>query len=97
MEFSRQEYWNGLPFDSPGDLPDPGVVPGCLALQADSLLSELPGKPNSNNNCHLFSTYYVPGTALKFCTLSQLVFDYSYEVDTTFIPPLEMILLISIY
>ena len=40
MEFSRQEYWNGLPFPSPGDLPDPGIEPGSPALQIDSLLSE---------------------------------------------------------
>ena len=40
--FSRQEYWSGLPFPSAGDLPDPGIEPGCFALQADSLLSEPP-------------------------------------------------------
>ena len=45
MEFSRQEYWSGQPFLSPGDLPDPGIKPGSPALQADSLLSEPPGKP----------------------------------------------------
>ena len=39
--FSRQEYWSGLPFPSPGDLPDPGIEPGSPALQADSLLTEL--------------------------------------------------------
>ena len=39
MEFSRQEYWSGLPFPSPGDLPDPGVEPGSPALQADALPS----------------------------------------------------------
>ena len=44
MKFSRQEYWSGLPFPSPGDLPNPGIEPGSLALQADSFLSELPGK-----------------------------------------------------
>ena len=37
MEFSRQGYWSGLPFPSPGDLPDPGIEPGSPALQADSL------------------------------------------------------------
>ena len=37
MGFSRQEYWSGLPFPSPGDLPDPGIKTGCPALQADSL------------------------------------------------------------
>ena len=37
MEFSRQEYWSGLPFPSPGDLPDPGIEPSSPALWADSL------------------------------------------------------------
>ena len=45
MEFSRQEYWNGLPFPSPGNLPDPGIKPRSPALQADALPSEPPGKP----------------------------------------------------
>ena len=44
MGFSRQEYWSGLPFPSPGDLPDPGIKPRSPALQADSLTSEPPGK-----------------------------------------------------
>ena len=41
--FSRQEYWSGLPFPSPGDLPDPGIEPRSPTLQADSLLSETRG------------------------------------------------------
>ena len=45
MGFSRQEYWSGLPFPSPGDLPNPGIEPGSPALQADALLSEPLGKP----------------------------------------------------
>ena len=44
MGFSRQEYWNGLPFPSPGDLPNPGIEPGPPALQAGGP-SEPPGKP----------------------------------------------------
>ena len=44
MGFSRQEYWSGLPFSSPGDLPDPGIEPGSPALLADSLPPEPPGK-----------------------------------------------------
>ena len=44
MEFSRQEYWSGLPFPSPGDHPNPGIEPRSPALQADALLSEPPGK-----------------------------------------------------
>ena len=46
MKFFRQEYWSGLPFPSPGDLPDPGIEPESPALQADSLPSEPPEKPN---------------------------------------------------
>ena len=43
MGFSRQEYWGGLLFPSPGDLPNPGIKPGSPALQADALPSEPPG------------------------------------------------------
>ena len=46
MGFSRQEYWSGLPFPSPGDLPDPEVELRSPALQADALTSEPPGKQN---------------------------------------------------
>ena len=46
MGFSRQECWSGLPFPSPGDLPNPGIEPGSSAWQADALLSEPPGKPH---------------------------------------------------
>ena len=49
QEFSRQEYWNGLPFPSPGDLSDPGIEPESPALQADSLPSELWGNLLSGN------------------------------------------------
>ena len=45
MGFSRQEYWSGLPFPSPGDLPNPGIDPRSPALGADVLPSEPPGKP----------------------------------------------------
>ena len=45
MEFSRQEYWSGLSFPSPGDLPDPGMEPQSPTLQADALPSEPPGNP----------------------------------------------------
>ena len=45
MGFSRHEYWNGSPFPSPGDFPDPEIEPRSPALQADSLPSEPPGKP----------------------------------------------------
>ena len=44
MGFSRQDYWSGLPFPSPGDLPDPGIEPRSPALEADALTSEPPGR-----------------------------------------------------
>ena len=52
MGFSRQEYWSGLPFPSPGALPDPGIKPGSPGLPADALPSEPPGKL-------LFSKVYI--------------------------------------
>ena len=47
MEFSRKEDWSGLPCPSPGHLPHPGIEPGSPVLQADSLQTELSGKPKS--------------------------------------------------
>ena len=61
MEFSRQEYWSGLPFPSPGDLPNPVIELGSPALQADSLPHELPGKPGSSLVTHgwiVFNSIY---------------------------------------
>ena len=49
MEFSRQEYWSGLPFSSPGDLPNPGIEPRSPAFQVDALTSKPPGKPHQIN------------------------------------------------
>ena len=57
MEFSRQEYWSGLPFPSPRDLPDPGIKPRSPTLQANSLPSEPQGKPHypcEHSNNHSF-------------------------------------------
>ena len=48
MEFSKQEYWSGLPFPSPEDLPNPGIKPRSPALWADALLSEPPGNPSGS-------------------------------------------------
>ena len=53
MGFSRQEYWSGLPFPSPGDLPYLGIEPGSLALQADSLPSESPEEADSLSSAPL--------------------------------------------
>ena len=48
MGFPRQGYWSGLPFPSPGDLPDPGIEPRSPALQADALPSEPPENPDTD-------------------------------------------------
>ena len=50
MEFSRQEYWSGLPFPSPGDLPDPGIKPVSPALAGRFFTTEPPEEPNMNQN-----------------------------------------------
>ena len=63
MEFSRQKYWSGLPFPSPGDLPDPGIKPGSPTLQTDTLLFEPPGKPNIFNHKSLHVSIII---SLKF-------------------------------
>ena len=56
MGFPRQEYWSGLPFPPPGDLPDLGTEPVSPSWQVDSLLTELPGKPQNRNHT---STYFI--------------------------------------
>ena len=62
MEFSRQAYWNVLPFPSPGDLPDLGMKPGSPALWADTLLSELRGKPPNLSVSQQMSEHSTCGT-----------------------------------
>ena len=64
MGFSRQEYWSGLPFPSPGDLPDPGIEPGSPTLEADALTSEPPylldlqkSREFQKNICFCFTDY----------------------------------------
>ena len=68
MEFSRQEYWSGLSFPSPRDLPNPGIEPESPALQADALPSELPGKPVKSvstllHNLWLSFAFYMQSTS----------------------------------
>ena len=74
MGFPRQEYWSGMPFPSPGNIPDPGTEPGSPELQEDSLLSEPPGK-FTRDQTHIpyiaswildhWTTRKVPGLCLK--------------------------------
>ena len=51
MGFSRQEHWSGLPFPSPGDLPNPGIEPRSPVLQADALTSEPPERQVTASAC----------------------------------------------
>ena len=68
MGFSRQEYWSGVPFPSPGDLPDPGIEPGSPTFQADTLTSESPGKPEPHLKLADFSvTRYMGCTTIQRC------------------------------
>ena len=62
MEFSRQEYWSGLSFPSPGDLPDPGMELGSATLQADTLPSEPHG-----------SHFHEYNNTLTYCQLKMTV------------------------
>ena len=67
VEFSRPDYWSGLPFLSPGDLPNLGIKPGSPALHEDSLPTELSGKPTTNLNVLLT----LKGKTLEVCSLES--------------------------
>ena len=97
MEFSRQEYWSGLPFRSPGDLPNPGMEPGSPALQADALPSEPPGKPHMEDQELVISPGGFPSGAdnlvavdcanLKFlyaCLLAMVISIFSQSIHFIF-------------
>ena len=74
MEFPRREYWSGLPFPPPGDLPDPGIKPESPALQADTLPSEPPGK-------HLYERRYWMGDKCCGTTASRVSFQMGSPVN----------------
>ena len=79
MGFSRQEYKSGLPYPSPGDLPNPGIEPRSPALQADALPSELPGKP-------IVSSYSPPSLLSWLCCSAHC--GKSWPEWTTHLPSL---------
>ena len=78
-EFSRQEYWSGLPFPSPADLPEPGIEPRSPALQADALPSEPPGE----------STFCKMPGWMKHKLESRLLGEISITLDMQMTPPLR--------
>ena len=71
MGFSRQEYWSGLPFPSPGDLPDPGIEHRSPTLQADVLPSKPPGKPKRSLKEQRFNYHVCRATDI--CTVNDRV------------------------
>ena len=81
MGFSRQEYWSGLPFPSPGDLPNPGIEPGSPALQEDALLSTPPGKPGK--------LLLAPNSKGASCPCQEGQDLQSSSKDDNFLEPLE--------
>ena len=89
MGFSWQEYWSGLPFPSPGDLPDPGIQPGSPAFQEDALTSEPLGKPfwttKEIPKCN-FPTCSVSSTDLHLLLLFFLVLFFAEILDGYFCP-----------
>ena len=94
MGFSRQEYWSGLPFPSPGDLPDPRIEPRSPALQTDSLPAEPQGKPSLLPKL-FFKTSNYHGSALPFRNkqtnkrVFSLAFTFWFQAAfLTGIPPL---------
>ena len=99
MRFSRQGYGSGLQFPSPGDLPNPGIEPWSPALQADSLLTELQGKPNKHKvrprSPNQSTGFELPASyskfpLAKFCTWQFVCFSATLSVHPTFscLPPL---------
>ena len=77
MEFSRQEYWSGLPFSSPGDLPEPGTEHGFLTLHAGSLPSEPLGKPIYKYIC--MHIYVFPYTHIHIVDMSNDIRDLTLK------------------
>ena len=82
MEFSRQEYWSGLPFPSPGDLPNPGVEPRSPILQVGSLPADLPGNPKNTGGGSLSLLQWIFPTqesnqGLLHCR--QILYQLSYQ------------------
>ena len=89
MEFSRQVYWSGLPFPSPGDLPGPGIELGSPTLQADSLPSEPPGKPPTPFSSLISSLFilFLPGSrGAGVFSLKFLLPPYAQVLESHFAP-----------
>ena len=76
--FARPEYWSGLPFPSPGDLPDPGIIPGSPTMQADSFSVRTTGEASTTNTHPLLpasgppvALFFLPGTHFLLISVSE--------------------------
>ena len=87
MGISRQEYWSGLPFPSPGDLPNPGVKPRSPVLQAVSLLLELPGIMSLANS--FTSSFLIWISLIYFSCLITLAQTFGTNGHPCLVPILE--------
>ena len=76
MEFSRQEYWSGLPFPFPVDLPNSGIKPKSPALQVDSLPTEPPGSPTTSERPSMTVSFNI-GAPLSLSSKSHFLWTYS--------------------
>ena len=89
MEFFRQEYWSGLPFSSPGGLPDPGIEPCSPALQGDSLPSEPPGKPLFGTRPLIIAIFYDYSNHLLRITCCSIILTRKQKTEKGCIPGLS--------
>ena len=90
MGFSRQECWSGLPFPSPGHLPDPGIEPRSPALQADALPSEPPGGSflvGSRSSACSLHYLYIPWFSFHHCLASRDIYSLSDENKVSLFSP----------
>ena len=93
MGFSRQEYWSGLPFPSPGDLPEPGIEPRSPALQADTLTSEPPGKTQWRTVISLIYTLFTATFILQqHCSVTgtEIIWPANRFISTIFLASIYM-------
>ena len=88
-EFSRQVYWSGLPFPSPGDLANPGIEPGSPTLQADALPSEPPGKPWCIYAEHIMRNAGLDEAQARIKIAGRNISNLSYADDTVLMPERE--------
>ena len=91
MEFSRQEYWSGLPFPSPGDLPNPGLESGCPGLQAEALLSEPPRKPTFTKYIAFCELYFFFFFIILHVFITSLTSAYNKISNTSLIPSSDFV------